>query len=111
MLAVQGTPSSIIGTTWHYSYSSVQFLNGRVNGYSNISRNLRVKLSPKAETFPQSPGYFTIGSTQDEVLAVQGTPTSIIGNSWHYDYSSVQFVNGKVKGYSDISKNLKVRLQ
>lgn len=111
VLAVQGTPSSIIGTTWHYAYSSVQFLYGRVKGYSDISHNLRVKLLPKAETFLHSPGYFTIGSTQDEVLAVQGTPTGIIGNSWHYDYSSVQFLNGKVKGYSDISKNLKVRMQ
>jgi curved DNA-binding protein CbpA len=111
VLAVQGTPSSIIGTTWHYAYSSVEFLNGRVKGYSNISHNLRVKLLPKAETLLQSPGYFTIGSTQDEVLAVQGTPTSIIGNTWHYGYSSVDFLNGKVGGYSDISKNLKVRLQ
>jgi hypothetical protein len=82
-----------------------------VKGYSNISRNLRVKLLPRAETFLKSPGYFTIGSTQDEVLAVQGTPTGIRGNTWHYDYSSVQFLNGTVKGYSDISKNLKVRLQ
>ncbi len=111
VLAAQGTPSSIIGNTWYYDYSSVEFVNDRVRGYSNISRNLRVKLLPKTESSLQSPDYFTIGSTQDEVLAVQGTPTSIIGNTWHYDYSSVEFVNGRVRGYSNISKNLKVRLQ
>jgi hypothetical protein len=111
VLAVQGTPSGIIGSTWHCAYSSIDFVNGKVKGYSNISRNLRVKLLPKVETFLQSPGYFTIGSTQDEVLAVQGTPTGIIGSTWRYGYSSIDFHNGEVKGYSDISKNLKVKLQ
>lgn len=55
-------------------------------------------------------GYFTIGSSKDEVLAIQGTPSSVIGNSFLYGYSSVDFQGDRVSGYSNISKNLKVRL-
>lgn len=110
VLVVQGTPSKIIGETWYYGYSSVDFYNDLVKSYSNISNNLHVTLIP--QTISSSfKDYFTLGSTKDEVLAVQGTPKKIIGDTWYYEYSSIDFYNGKVKGYSNISKNLKVRLQ
>jgi hypothetical protein len=103
--AVQGTPSSIIGNSWHYEYSSVSFSNNLVVGYSNVSNNLKVQVGEKTN----AAGYISVGSTQAEVLAVQGTPSSIIGNSWHYEYSSVSFSNGVVAGYSNISNNLRVK--
>lgn len=53
--------------------------------------------------------YWTIGSDKLEVKRIQGTPTAIIGDTWSYEYSSISFTNGRVSGYSDISKNLKVR--
>src|SRR5262249_31525950 len=55
-------------------------------------------------------GYFTIGSSKDDVLAIQGEPSSIIGSTLHYGYSSVHFRGNQVSGYSNISNNLKVRL-
>jgi serine/threonine protein kinase len=59
--------------------------------------------------------YFTIGSSKDQVSAIQGTPTSVLsfgyGETWRYNFSSVDFApNGTVKGYSDISHNLRVHL-
>jgi hypothetical protein len=69
--------------------------------------------SPKAES---SPGYFTIGSTEEEVLEVMGDPTSLsdIGSNvkvYHYDGSSIDFRNGRVKSYYNGGKNLKVRVR
>jgi curved DNA-binding protein CbpA len=111
VLAVQRTPTSIVGDTWYYSYSTINFYNERVKGYSNTSNNLHVKVLPKSESSLTSKGYFTIGSTHDEVLAVQGTPSSIIGETWYYSYSTISFYNGRVKGYSNTSQNLKVKLE
>lgn len=60
--------------------------------------------------------YFTIGSTEDEVLAVMGDPTSyddmgIIGKIFHYGISSVDFKNGKVESYNNLGRNLKVKVK
>ena len=54
--------------------------------------------------------FFTLGSTKDEVLAIQGTPDSIIGTSFSYGYSEVNFQGDKVSSWSNIGKNLKVQL-
>jgi len=71
---------------------------------------------PSSTDKPLSVGrHFALGSTKDEVLAIQGTPTSIIdgggvGDIWSYGYSSVDFTSdGVVKGYSNISRNLHIR--
>jgi len=58
--------------------------------------------------------YFFIGSTKDEVLAVQGTPTGISvrisGDVWSYGRSQVNFdTNDKVVGWADSSGILKLR--
>ena len=59
----------------------------------------------------QSVNYFTIGSTKDEVVAIQGTPTSIsdIVDRWNYDYSTIKFKSGRVSGYDNTSHNLKLK--
>jgi len=107
---IQGTPSRIIGDTWFYRASQVTFSNDRVVGYSNNSKNLRMKLLPTTDvTHVRTKGYFTIGSTRDEVLTLQGTPSGIIGNIWLYGLSQIIFYNEKVVSYSNISKNLKIK--
>lgn len=58
-------------------------------------------------------GYFTLGSTQNEVKKIMGTPITIYDslNTWSYEASSVDFNNeGKVIGWSDHSNTLKVKL-
>jgi hypothetical protein len=107
---IQGNPGRIIGDTWFYRASQVTFFNDRVVGYSNNSENLHVKLFPTTDvTHVRTKGYFTIGSTRDEVVALQGTPSGIIGNIWMYGLSRIIFYNEKVVSYSDILKNLKTK--
>jgi len=57
--------------------------------------------------------YFTIGSTEDEVLAVQGQPTSIQKTGYlktfFYSGGNVSFNNGIVESYSDYG-NLKIKV-
>ena len=122
VLAVQGTPTSVIdghgyGDIWSYGLSSVDFAaDGVVKGYSNISANLHVRATGReGDTLPKD--YFSLGSTKDEVLAVQGTPTSVIdghgyGDIWSYGLSNVDFTaDGVVKGYSNISDNLHIKVR
>jgi outer membrane protein assembly factor BamE (lipoprotein component of BamABCDE complex) len=106
VLAIQGTPTSISNNVWHYSYSRVSFSGGKVIGFNNISNNLKIQIASKSSKLE----YFTIGSTKDEVLAVQGTPTSISNNVWYYSYSRVSFSGGKVIGFNNISNNLKIQI-
>jgi len=111
VLAVQGAPSVVAGNRWMYALSSVDFAQGRVEDYSNASHNLRVQLTPKGEySAARARGYFTLGSTADEVLAVQGTPTGVEWPWWRYDASAVEFSDGKAAGYADLSRNLRVQV-
>lgn len=43
--------------------------------------------------------YFTIGSSTIDVLRVQGTPDSVVDNTWFYGESSVEFEDGVVKDW------------
>jgi hypothetical protein len=53
---------------------------------------------------------FSIGSTQDDVRRVEGTPSSISDNMWSYGQDVVSFnSNGRVTGYLNNSGQLKVR--
>jgi hypothetical protein len=71
------------------------------------------KKSAKTES-ESSKNYFTIGSTENEVLNVMGDPTSIsnIGpyKIYYYNLSSVKFENGKVRDYHN-DGNLKIRVR
>lgn len=78
---------------------------------SNSSEN--AKKSEKTLS-KNSKNYFTIGSTENEVLNVMGDPTSLdnIGpyKTFHYELSSVTFENGRVRDYYN-DGNLKVRVR
>lgn len=101
VLAVQGTPTRIEGEKWYYGFAEVRFKDGRLREYDNYFGNLKIRLLPSNSSVTQPRRSFTIGSTPDEVLAVQGTPTSIHGNSWTFDFSNVFFRDGKVQQVSN----------
>jgi hypothetical protein len=102
VLSVQGTPTRVEGAKWYYGFSEITFKNGRVDGFDNYFGTLKVKMLPSAEAVQGVPrSTFTVGSSVDEVLAVQGTPTSIRGNVWFYQFSNVLFRNGKVQNAVD----------
>jgi hypothetical protein len=54
--------------------------------------------------------YFSVGSTREEVLRIQGPPTFKLEMVWFYEDSQVQFdSDGKVNYVWDYSKNLKIK--
>lgn len=74
---------------------------------------------PSEQTIYNAPkndlDYFTIGSTEDEVITVMGDPTSILNleasstKILSYGNSSVDLKNGKVSSYNNFGNNLRVR--
>lgn len=52
--------------------------------------------------------YFTIGSTKDDVLRIQGQPTTVSERFWWYGFSYVSFGNGRVDGWN--GSNLKATM-
>jgi hypothetical protein len=102
---VMGPPSSVNYGMWSYEFSNVDFANGKVIGWSNISNNLKVSIGSKKKDAP----LLTLGSTAQQVVDAMGTPSSIIYGTWGYEFSNIDFdSNGKVNGWSNISKNLKI---
>jgi hypothetical protein len=108
VLQAQGTPTRVDSTKWYYGFSEINFKDGRVIGFNNFFNNLMIKMEPtKATAGTVAKGFFTIGSSQDEVLAIQGTPSGIQANTWSYQLSDVWFQDGKVRIVNNFSGNLK----
>jgi DnaJ domain len=96
VLAVQGMPTSASAHLWEYRGSRVYFRNDRVTHWETWPRSpLKVELRPSVPV-DTSRNYFTVGSTKDEVLAIQGTPTAFTDRVWEYGLSRVYFRNGRV---------------
>ncbi|TKH41498.1 hypothetical protein C1I60_19285 [Paenibacillus terrae] len=107
VIDVMGTSTSMIGNSWIYGDSNVELdSNDHVIGWNNINHNLKVSIGSKKKGATP----FTIGSSIQDVIDAMGTPTSIIGDSWGYDYSAVQLNSSgeEVIGWSNISDNLNV---
>ena len=120
VLRLQGTPRSImkIGKTerWRYGSSSVKIdaRTRRVLEWSDPSGKLEVELRPGREG--AGVRFWTMGTHEDDVLRLQGTPRSItkIGNTerWRYGSSSVKIDarTRRVLEWSDPSGEFKVRM-
>ncbi len=109
VLAVQGTPTQMSDNRWSYGFSYVDFEKGKVvNWYNSNLDPLRLRMLPKKDPDEQK-DFFTLGSSKDEVLAVQGTPTQMSDNRWSYGFSYVDFEKGKVaRWYSSDENPLRV---
>ena len=104
---------------WHYDSGTVCFTtNGLVNGWEMSSKGetaLKAFLVPGTQT--TSLDYFTLGSTKDDVIRLQGAPTLFRRHSgdyayheWNYGRSIVRFSAGdRVTGWENIDGNLKAR--
>lgn len=55
--------------------------------------------------------YYTIGSSQAEVLRLQGQPTRIHGQTWVYGLSEIHFRQGRVWRYNNFDGSLRIRLE
>jgi hypothetical protein len=111
VLAVQGTPTSFSEFQLGYGLSDVSFQGGRVTSwYISPVNSLHVKmLASDGTAAVRSSSFFTLGSTKDEVLAVQGTPTSFTEFQWAYGLSHVSFQGDKVASWLRFSGEFTAR--
>jgi len=110
VLSIQGSPSHVQGQIWTYGLSEIQFRNGRVYRFNNFDGSLRVRMQPAVSEDRVPPTHITIGSSEEEVLLVQGTPTRVEGDRWFYGFSELVFKNGRVVEYDNYFGSLKMRL-
>ena len=100
VIGVEGTPSAIWGNTLQYGASSIRFENDKVTGWDiKPSNPLHARIIPTTHV-DTARGYFTNGSSKDEVIAIQGTPTSIWQDTYQYGKSSVTFLDDKVSSWN-----------
>jgi hypothetical protein len=96
VIATQGEPTSSTAGKFVYGNSEIYFKAGEVVGWKiDPASPLRVKLWPDAPVDPDLRS-FTVGSSRNEVLAVQGTPTWFSQDEFRYGASAVLFRNGRV---------------
>jgi hypothetical protein len=92
--AVQGVPTFTQGETWHYGKSQIRFAQGKVISWNQHPDNpLRIA---RNEPVKMQDGIFEVGSTKDEVRAIQGTPITETETVWDYGPSRVYFKNNRV---------------
>jgi hypothetical protein len=101
VLAIQGPPTSSSASVWEYNGSRVYFRDGLVWRWEIWPGSpLKARLYPST-ALQQIPEYFTVGSTKDEVLAVQGSPTRFTERVWDYGQARVYFEHGRVSRWEE----------
>jgi hypothetical protein len=100
VIAIQGTPESASEEKLTYGRTEFYFSDNKLSGWKidPTSDPARVKLWPEAAVDPNLQT-FTVGSTKDQVIAVQGTPTLFSEDKFGYEDSEVYFQNGQVIGW------------
>ena len=78
--------------------------------HTNTASSDRASLIVYPAEDPQVP-YFTVGSTRNDVMRVQGAPDKVAGNVFEYGLSKVYFENGRVESWhADPGSPLKARM-
>lgn len=97
VLAQQGPPTSTSDDKLVYGRSEVDLKDGIVTGWriDPASDPVRVKLWPQGPV-DTSQEFFTVFSTKDDVLVIQGTPTAFTKDKFEYGGSEVYFQNDRV---------------
>jgi hypothetical protein len=92
-----GAPTASRPDKLVYGSSELYLKNDSVAGWriDPVASPIRVKLWPQAPVNPDLTS-FTVGSSQDVVLVVQGTPTAFSANEFDYGSSQIFFDNGRV---------------
>jgi hypothetical protein len=92
-----GTPASSTDSKMVYGQSELYLKDNSVAGWKidPVASPIRVKLWPESSVDP-SLDSFTVGSSRDEVLVVQGTPTAFSEDRFAYGSSEVWFQNRRV---------------
>jgi curved DNA-binding protein CbpA len=99
VLAIEGRPSQSTNDEWHYDHAVVYFAHGRVTRWmSTTSRPLHARLFP-GRPVDVGRGFFTLGSSKDEVLTLEGQPSWFSDDEWHYGDAVVSFSPNGVRGW------------
>jgi DnaJ domain len=109
--AVLGAPNSSTENKLVYGGSELDFTAGKLTGWKidPASTPIRVKLWPDAPVDPNLTT-FTVGSTRNEVLVAEGTPTLLSEDTFGYGGSLVYFKNNRVVSWkNDPASPLHVR--
>ncbi len=107
VLAIQGEPTTFSDTSLTYGFSMVMFQDGKVVNWNNSDVKLKAKYLTATNLVPKE--YFTVGSTRDEVLAIEGEPTTFSDTSLTYGFSMVMFQDGKVVNWNNSDVKLKAK--
>jgi hypothetical protein len=124
VMAIQGPPDQSIEQhstcqqTLRYGNSIVEINNGYVDQYDNPDGTLNVLAEgPVVFSTKATPGTWTLGSTEADIVQLQGTPTreeqytSDRFKTLYYGKSSVFLENGQAIGYLNTDDNLNVSVQ
>jgi len=101
VIAAQGAPTAESAGEMDYGNSKLYFDSGVLTGWRiDPSSPLRVKLWPDAAVDPNLQS-FGMGSTRNEVIVVEGTPTTYSQTMFGYGKSEVYFQYGRVVGWKN----------
>jgi hypothetical protein len=62
-------------------------------------------IAPAKPTEAKDQHFITLGSRFGEVHSIQGNPSSVEGDIWHYGKSQIRFTKGKVSGWENHPDN------
>jgi len=97
VIALEGNPTASSENKLVYGRSELILRYGAVVSWriDRVTSPLRVKLWPRVFVDPYL-DFFTVGSTKDEVIKVQGTPTAFTEDQFEYGGSIIYFSNNRV---------------
>lgn len=111
VIATAGQPTASLPDKLVYRGSEIDFQDDRVSGWKiDPAAPLRVKLWPDGPV-DTSLEAFTVGSTRNEVLVVQGTPTAFAANQFSYGGSEVYFQNDRVVSWKNDPATIPLKVQ
>jgi hypothetical protein len=110
-LLLVGCNQSISQTEKDY----IKNLEEKNSALENELQALKNASESNEQASKNSKAYFTIGSTENEVLEAMGEPTAYLktapeAKKFIYGISTVYFYQGKVISYDNLDQNLKVKL-
>jgi hypothetical protein len=110
VLLTAGDPTSSSPDKLVYPGSELYLKDDKVAGWKIDpgASSLRVKLWPDAPVDPDLDA-FTVGSTKNDVLVVQGTPTSFSENTFGYGGSEVYFQRNRVVSWKEDPASVRLR--
>jgi hypothetical protein len=112
VLAQQGTPTSATADKLVYGRSELYLKNGVIVGWriDPVASPMRVKLWPDAPVDTSLKSY-SIGSSKDVVLVVQGTPTAFTQDKYEYGSSVVYFRDNQVINWKNDPASIHLRVR